>query len=146
VRGLGQKEQTVGAWQREVTPGFPYRLHPTPLRLPVPRGLHTPKTREREAHLQRGCAAEVPPWRREDPGRTVAPAVVGCGPRALWLQHRAASGRARCPSRLRAPGSGSRPRGPTLPALGPGAVAQPQRRGPLPRAARALFVFLARLT
>lgn len=52
----------------------------------------------------------------------------------------------RSPSRLLAPGSRLRAQRPHPPSSGPAATAQPQRRGPLPRVARALFVFLAGLT
>lgn len=104
-----------------------------PVRLPaqprVPRPPTTPgRALEREAHLERGCAGSPGPRARRSPAALYPEPPAAAEPRAQGHWRGEPS-----PSWLRL-----RARRPHPPGSGPAAAAQPQRRGPLPRAARSV--------
>lgn len=103
------------------------------MRLPAqPRAPRPPTTpghaREREAHLERGCAGSPGPRARRSPAALYPQPWAAAEPRAFghWRGEHS-------PSRLQL-----RARRPHPPGSGSAAAAQPQRRGPLPSAARSV--------
>lgn len=141
-RGWGRGDQTVGAWQREVAPGFPHLLHTASPRFQAP-GEHTQRKRTRAggspgARLRHGSPASAS---AQVFGRSLSPAAGGC---------RTAGSPAVRPESppLLAPGSWLKAPGPVAPpsCLGPSGRSAAPAEGAAPCAARALFVFLAGLT